>query len=585
MPLPSPSPSSLRLARPLLSSLVMSALVCASARGATPPFAEEPSPEEESDRSLLPPLLPLEFEADEQEGRFDIETFTLRGNAWVRSKDEEIRAQEITGNLSTTEITATGCVIATAEGQKLEGERARGNLRNRTLSLDGNVRLDTFLEVPNREEGPRALPISVRAQHIDYDFLLRTGSLNDLQMTTMGLQFRGQSGIVLPTGRMSLVRAEFSACPLDELGEGERYGYSLRARTVDVKPEGEAMAHRVSVHIGGTRVAQVSRLRIRGNEGGGATAEVPLPRIGRSSLAGYFLSWGFQPTVLPGVVADTRFDLASKAGIRAFSTIRASGGGPNPYLRVHVKEEAEGREPRRVLVNRLPEVGFMLDNESRSRWTRWVRGEASFGYIEQRGPRRRATRAQLYLMAQPIPIREWGRWRLNARPGLRLAAYGTGDSYRDLSAEVAVTRRWDARRNVRAGFARHFIGGRTPFTFDEALIPTELFSTVNWSFGPWGVGASIRYDAGRGELFDAKFGIGHVIRCIEPRIVYSHRLRQVRLEVNLVGLTNLSDLPPAESAPGRIRLREGNRATKPDSHDHHDHSAAVPPPLTRKVGR
>jgi hypothetical protein len=60
---------------------------------------------------------------------------------------------------------------------------------------------------------------------------------------------------------------------------------------------------------------------------------------------------------------------------------------------------------------------------------------------------------------------------------------------------------------------------------------------------------STRYDLDRSQLFDAEFSIGRVIRCIEPRLVYSHRMEQIRLEINLVGLGNVEDLPPAGSVP------------------------------------
>lgn len=508
-----------------------------------------------------PDSIPVEFEADEGEGIAEEDRVILRGNARVTSEGREFRAQEITANTRTTEVAAEGNVVVTGDGRLLQGQRARGNLRDRTVSMEGDVTFSDVLQIPRPRVGPRDLPLTVRAEQIDYNFLKRTGSMRGLETTVQGLRVRGESGVLLPDQRLQIRGAEFSYCPVDE---GERYGYSLRARQLDYDPAVGATARDTTLYIGNRRIVSLPYYRVDQGDGGGS-ANIPLPRIGSSRLAGSFVSFGFEPRLWENVVAQTRLELASKIGLRAFTTVRSVSGGPNPFLRVHLEEEVEGRDPKRLLIDRLPEFGFMLDPRSRSKWSRWVRGEVSYGYIHQHNPERRTGRGLISLQAQPIPLRDWGRWRMSVRPGIHLASYTSGDSYRDLYGEIAVARRWNQRRSVRAGVVKHVTGGSTPFKFDEALIPTELFTNLRWSAGAWGFGVNSRYDMGRGELFDARISVGKAIRCVEPRLVYSTRLRQIRLEVNLLGLTDLDDLPPAGSVPPPVPGSPAEQASACDA--------------------
>jgi hypothetical protein len=496
---------------------------------------DEPATAEAVPSTPPPGSIPVQVDADESEGDAENGLVTLKGNARVVSEDREIRGDQITANLQKKDVTAEGNVRVTGDGRRIEGRTAHGNLESRTVSVDGNVRYTSVMQIQDKRRGPRDLPLNVTAEHLDFDFFRSTGSFLNVETVLQGVRMRGASGVLLPDQRLQIRGAEFSFCPVDE--RTGRYGYYLRAKQVDYDPQGGGIARNASLYIGRRRILTLSRYHVAQGEGSGRQ-HIPLPRFGSSRLSGSFLSFGIQPALTENVIADTRLELTTKVGPRIFTTVRPVTGGPNPFFRVHLKEEVEGRDPKRLLIDRLPEVGFLLDDLSQSRWGRWVRGELSYGYIRQHDPERRTGRGLLSLLAQPIPLQDWGQWRLSARPGVQIATYSTGENYRDLSGELTLARRWTSRRSVQLGARKHLIGGSTPFKFDEALIPTELFTRVRWSMGAWGAMADTRWDLGRKELFDARFGIGKVIRCVEPRLVYSTRLREIRMEVNLVGLTD-----------------------------------------------
>jgi hypothetical protein len=490
--------------------------------------------------------IPVEVQADETEGDAKNDLVNMNGAARVVSEEREIRADHITANTRTKDVTAEGSVRVTGDGRRIEGRTAHGNLRDRTVSVEGGVRYTSVLQVPNKRLGPRDLPLNVTADRLDFDFTKRTGSIQNVETILQGVRVRGASGVLLPDQRLQIQGAEFSFCPIDE-GTG-RYGYHLRAKSIDYDPQRGGIAHRATLYIGKNRIITLGRYHVAPGEGSGRQ-HIPLPRFGSSRLSGSFLSFGIQPSLTENIIADTRLVLTTKVGPRIFTTVRPVTGGPNPFFRVHLKEEVVGRDPKRLLIDRLPEVGFLLDDLSESRWSRWVRGEISYGYIRQHDPNRRTGRALLSLLAQPIPLQDWGRWRLSARPGIQVSTYSTGENYRDLFGELSLARRWTVRRSMQFGVRKHVIGGSTPFKFDEALIPNELFTRVRWSWGAWGALGDTRWDLGRKELFDARIGIGKVTRCVEPRLVYSTRLKEIRLEVNLIGLTDTSELPPAGTVP------------------------------------
>jgi hypothetical protein len=45
-----------------------------------------------------------------------------------------------------------------------------------------------------------------------------------------------------------------------------------------------------------------------------------------------------------------------------------------------------------------------------------------------------------------------------------------------------------------------------------------------------------RLDLDRGQLFDQEYGIARVLHCVEPRLSYRTRRRQINLELRIVGL-------------------------------------------------
>ncbi len=507
--------------------------------GETPPPEAPPPPAAPS-----PGAIPVEVQADETGGDPPSHQVELHGHARLLTQDRELRADSVTANTLTRDVTATGHVRVTGDERRITGQSLTGNLGTQTLSVEGDVRYSAIMVTPNTNVGPRDLPVTVRARHLDYNFLQKLGSFADIETTLQGLHFRGKTGVLRPDGTITLTDAEFSACPL---GEGGRFGYTIRARGVDYDPKTGAVARRASVYLGRHRVLSLSKYRLSGESDSGG-GHLPLPAIGSSELSGAWLRLGFQPTLL-GLLADTHVDLTTRIGIRGATMLRPQGGGPTPFLRLAFKEEVEGRDPKRLLIDRLPEFGLVVDDASRTRLSHYLRGEISYAYLQQHAPRRRTGRAQITLLTEPIALRKGFGWRPYARPGLHYAAYSNGESYRDASAEFYVDRRWDERRTARFGVVKHFASGTTPFRFDEALIPTEAYSRLRWSAGSWGFGLRTRHDLTNGRLFDMVVSLGKTVRCIQPSIAYSSRLKEFSFQVNLVGLTTLDRLPAANTLP------------------------------------
>jgi lipopolysaccharide export system protein LptA len=501
-----------------------------------------------SSSASSPPLngpIPIDIQAEEQEGDLIHNRIQARGNVTATSEGRTIHANELSADLKTRDIDAEGQVSITDEERQMSGDHAHGNLQTGQIGIQGNVVYSTVILVPDRDKKRRELPLKAYARQITYDLKNRTGALSNLETDALGFHFKAASGRLYQSQKIQLVGAEFSACPLDE---PQKYGYHMRARTVDFDPQKGGTVRHAAIYIGDHHITTLSQFHFRGGTGASQT-RLPLPTFGRSSLSGYFLSFGFQPSVFSDWVADSYVGLTEKIGPKFSTNIHPLVDGVTPYVKASIKEEVTGKEPRRLLIDRLPEAGLQIDDASSSPLRRWFTGNANISYIRKHGPELSAGRASLTLTGNPVKIQDLGQWRLSLDSGFHQALYTTDDSYRDLHGGFALSRRWTARRSLRVALDRHFISGTTPFTFDETLVPVDFNTQLRWSFAKWGLKVNTTYDVQRHNLFDATFGVGYLFRCVEPRLVYRYRVKEIGFELNLVGLGDIDELPPEGSFP------------------------------------
>jgi hypothetical protein len=437
-------------------------------------------------------------------------------------------------------VVASGDVKVTSDGTVFRANSAEWDAEAQRLFLPGRATIESSLpsQMVSRGRRPRGLPEAIRVlitgSDLEYSLQTRSGTVSNASAWVQGLIFRGAQISVQEKG-FSVKDGLVTACDL------EQPHFALRAKNIRVDPNGKGFAENISLTLGKTTLLRVNRAAINVSGGPGSSG-IEIPRLGRSHLSGYYLGWPLSYPLGLNTVLLMEPQLSTKVGFKALATVRRNTAF-TPFVRWFYKEELTGRRPKRVLVTRAPEAGFLLEKGALGRPFDILTGEASIGWFKERTTGVNSSRVGLSLFLGEPARPTVGRWRFAVVPGVRAVHYGTGDDYRDLSLALTAARMIGRRDWLKLGFVKHFTAGRTPFVFDEAYLPVELSQELQIYRGNYSFEISTRYDVERRQLFDVRLGLGKVLHCLEPRLVWRGRLRELALEVRVVGLQMGSGAP------------------------------------------
>ncbi len=443
-----------------------------------------------------------------------------------------------------------------AEQQKLLGKNiwsAEGNVQ---INVDGKFlradRVLIFLGEPGQERLVKAMgsvlfrqilpsrirrqtteaPLQVKARQVTYDIDREEGELLQAEAFYQGLQLRAQKMRVIPpsekpsssnTPRIILESAWFSAC------NRAHPEYHLEAKELELKPGDKAIARSTSLYIGSFRLFRLPYHQIDLKRGS-PTSTFRLPRIERTRLGGWILALPYSPRLGEGIETRLELQTTTRQGLRFLSSI-ASPGNPTPFARVTWKEESIGRRRFRVSVARLPEIGLQW----RSPQGLPLEGEVTLGWFKEFAPQVTAGRLHLDLRASPQSLFRSGPWSFKGQPGLRISFYSVGKTYQDPHIGLQLHRAFRGDQFITLGFFQHFLQGKTPFLFDEVLVPKELKVDFLFRLRKVVLEGRTRYDLDQSALFDQRLALGYSFHCIEPRIIWRRRLRSLSLEIRLLG--------------------------------------------------
>jgi hypothetical protein len=229
---------------------------------------------------------------------------------------------------------------------------------------------------------------------------------------------------------------------------------------------------------------------------------------------------------------------------------------------VKLREPAPNQRVRFLDVDILPEVGVLWvpQPDVRSRFLpiqvqdadrpseeadSWLTiGQLTAGYFRQRRQEFRgdvAVRESDFrldargLLAGPT-LRVGGVRLVQPRVLIRGALYGGGEHL--LLLGVGLERSWRFGRDVSLRLQQfsHWRSGDSRFLFDEVEIRNEWRPLVEIRSGLNTFAWIARYDADRSAFFDQEFSVARVLHCLEPRLSYRTRRRQISLDVRIVGL-------------------------------------------------
>ena len=434
--------------------------------------------------------------------------FTALGNARITYRDVLLTADRVVGNAVTGDVEAAGNVCFKSAARSLRGETFSYNL-NTGIGLASNA-----------------------AAEAD------------------GLFFRGAELTSSPT-KYRLVGSRFTTCNL------EHPHYYLSARELTMEPRKRLVARGVKLVIHDKTILSLPRYRVdlRPIE---ERRDFRLPTIGVSSRSGVYAGYEFDIKHKPDTSGTLDVRFSSKLLIQGGLSYDSIAGKP-VFLRAMYHEPYYAGTNRNSIVSRLPEIGFRFGSSALPRryststeplslsrelinplsenaepGKMRLYGEASWGAFSEQPDYTASGRLDARAMALMDAIYLAPNTLFS--PGLygRVSSYGNRDTYTDVAFRLAASQKLGERSYFSAGYIVHSTRGVTPFDFDAVELHDELGAGLVFPIGEYDLELRARYNLQQDRLFDTAVSVSRLFHCIEPRITWRNRFRQVSFNVGLV---------------------------------------------------
>ncbi|MBM3497175.1 MAG: hypothetical protein FJX74_00760 [Armatimonadetes bacterium] len=459
--------------------------------------------------------------ADDFEYSDDEQTAVLDGNVTLRATglpgnapEIEMESQRLVVSLKPGDVVSEGRTIVRAPGLEVGGDAVRYNLRTREFhAADARA----AIVVP----------------------------LQDRELTV----FAEARTLAAAPESAELTAARLTTC------EREHPHYALRVR----KAKAVAARDRLTIYGGeielyGVRIPVIPKF----NKSLGLKDdrhEFDLDFPGHSAIDGWFypLTRRFTDPESPTQLR-MNLRLAQRGWVAGQVQADTRSGGLHAWATGIRRSARDAAITESLLYDALPEVGAEFSHPL---------GEASLSarlaggfYREQdRNTRRRAadgaaTLSLGYDWRRPLGGRDA---ELRAGLGVRGSLYAGGSSYRTIDLHVGVEHDLWRHATGELGFRHHFIGGRTPFEWDDIDLKTEAYGRLTTPLlGPLGVSIGGRYDLKRSLLRDYDLGLHYTHHCLTWSLQYNRAHERFGVGVNLTDFTFGGRPRPQQAPKGRF---------------------------------
>jgi hypothetical protein len=122
-------------------------------------------------------------------------------------------------------------------------------------------------------------------------------------------------------------------------------------------------------------------------------------------------------------------------------------------------------------------------------------------------------------------------------PGIlgRTSFYDNGDSYTTGGTSLALARSFGPRSFASLTYLGQSVGGATPFTFDRLAISNEIAARLIFPSGDLSFDIATRYDLSTQSIYDFQISVSKPLHCLQPKITWKNRFKEIGFEVGLVG--------------------------------------------------
>ncbi|MDH7481720.1 MAG: hypothetical protein QHH26_07080 [Armatimonadota bacterium] len=459
-------------------------------------------------------------------------------HAEEENKPNEVRivADFESYDFETEDFTAQGNVKVTYGDIDLIAEKVSGNAGTGALEAIGGVEF---------RQGDRLL----KSGSFSYNFITGEGLASDATAVLDNFYFKGKE-LKSQEAKYTISDSVFTTC------DRPKPHYYLAARELSFIPGQKLTARHVSIYLFGNHIISVPKYTVKLTK---KKRQFKLPQIGISRTYGlhagskFNLSYGPNTTGTLDIIISTRqmfqggFEFQRIAG-KPFSanlTYRQPYYGglrsdlllsrlPEITYRFYstdMEEQAEDAAQPEIMLIRLLSAETPPKQEQKLSFI----GQVGIGQFIEEPNHIKATRFDIRGIAWLRPYTIGNRTYLSPAISFRQSFYNNGDSYTDLGFRLAAARAMGKNAYISAVYANHAIGGSTPFKFDPIEIPHELAAKIGFPLGTFKVEFGGRYNLSDRRLFDSEISIAKTIHCIEPKITWQSRFKEISLDVSLLG--------------------------------------------------
>jgi len=162
-------------------------------------------------------------------------------------------------------------------------------------------------------------------------------------------------------------------------------------------------------------------------------------------------------------------------------------------------------------------------------------GEAGVGRFTEEPGNMSSERVEGRVIAWMEPISLDSHTFITPGASARFSHYGTGDDYSTLGLRLGIARTLGKDSFASIAYITNSVNGNTPFDFDRLELKEELAGRFGFPLAGLNLELGGRYDLNGNKFFDSEITVSKVLHCIEPRITWRSRFKEISIGVGLVG--------------------------------------------------
>lgn len=394
--------------------------------------------------------------------------------------------------------------------------------------------------------------------------------------------FKGK-GVVKQGDITNILHARMTTCPKD------KPDFAIIAKRIKYDPaNGRVIIYGAKLRLYGMTIPLIPWIKT-GIGGSGSGEPYALGMPGYNRLDGINVPFAVRMTPVGDAYnAAIRGSVTAKSGVIGRAFVEHERGRWDFEVGVARRLRMVDDVTDAIAVDQFPELGAVYWFTPRQGCDNELKLDLEGGYYRERLERLNGTRvnrprvdawrshAELTYTANSCSYRNReGDWYGAVA---RISNYSTDETYTDLEAFAGLGGPITDNLRGDVTLRHHFVGGSTPFLFDDVDIQTELATGLEWDVNDrWKLDGWTRYDLDEGDMKDYEVGVSYRAGCLTWGLYYRDVNNGIGLRLDLTGITGgtaplgqrsrlekqmeargLSVTPMASRPGGRLKI-EGNK--------------------------